>query len=103
MHILDTIRSGGEIKTAAENLCRDYNYDPVRIGTAILDACGYDVVGAYAKRIPKPIIIKDYYCRCPSCGENVAGNGAYCQECGQHLDWDEYYADHSIQYEVFDL
>lgn len=43
MHILDAIRYDGSTKEKAKKLCKDYDYDPTNIGTAILRACGYDV------------------------------------------------------------
>lgn len=43
MHILDEIRLGGATQVRAIKLCQDYEYDPTKIGCAVLKACGYDV------------------------------------------------------------
>ena len=43
MHILDTIRLGGETQAKVKRLCSDCGYDPTEIGCEILKACGYDV------------------------------------------------------------
>lgn len=26
---------------------------------------------------------------CPACGKDVVGSGAYCWNCGQHLNWNK--------------
>ena len=43
MTILDEIKLNGETKKRMEHLSNEYQYDPTRIGCAILRALGYEV------------------------------------------------------------
>ena len=45
------------------------------------------------KTAPKKPIEHNFYdephhCLCPSCGNIVDDKPNYCEECGQHLDWE---------------
>lgn len=44
MTLLDKIREFDEEQEEAKNLCASYQYSPDKIGAAILEACGYEVV-----------------------------------------------------------
>jgi len=44
MTLLDKIRAFDEEREGVENLCASYQYRPDKIGAAILEACGYEVI-----------------------------------------------------------